>query len=129
LALAIIAVQAQEPPSTSILVNGEIPNGFYKAGIRYGKEKSDSLYIRWSHYSETDTFWVYRGTSSLEYITNASTRTVFHNQPMRYERRMAIHHLREFVFNSPLRFNDIEALARGQNPFFLKNRLADYFTR
>ena len=126
--LTIIAVQAQEP-RTSVLVNGEIPSGFYKAGIRYGEIREDSLYIRWAHAAEADTFWVYRGDLSLEYITNLSTKAVFYNQPVRYERRMAIHHLREFVFNSPLKFSDIEALAKGQNPFFLKGRLSDYFTR
>jgi hypothetical protein len=128
LLIMVQAVLAQEP-HTSILVDGEIPSGFYKAGIRYGEARSDSLHIRWVRAAEADTFWVYMGALSLEYITNESIKTVFYNQPTRYERRMAIHHLREFVLNSPLRFSDIEALAKGQNPLFLKGRLADYFTR
>jgi hypothetical protein len=130
--ILIIMVQtmahAQEP-RTSILESGEIPSGFYKAGIRYGEIREDSLYIRWAHASEADTFWVYRGDLSLEYVTNLNTKAVFYNQPVRYERRMAIHHLREFLFNSPLKFHDIEALAKGQNPLFLKGRLAEHFTR
>jgi len=102
------ATLAQESPAT----------GFYKAGIRYGEAKGDSLYIKWSRAIEADTFWVYKANLSLQYITNASVRTVWYNQPLRYERRMATHHLRENIFNSPFKFSDLEGLAKNQNPVF-----------
>jgi hypothetical protein len=129
LILAIIAAQAQELPSAGILVNGEVPKGFYKAGIRYGVAKGDSLYIRWSHAAEADTFWVYRANSNLEYITNSSTRTVWYNQPFKYERRMATHHLREYILESPLRFSNLEDLAKNRNSQFLEKNLNDFFVK
>jgi len=94
--------------------------GFYKAGIRYGETNRDSLYIQWSRTMEVDTFWVYKANLSLQYISNADMRTVWYNQPFRYERRMATHHLREYIFDSPLRFNDLEGLCRNQNPKLLE---------
>jgi hypothetical protein len=130
--IAIFTVGAafsQELPRANILVNGEILPGFYKGGIRYGEAKGDSLYIRWSHTSEADTFWVYRANLSLEYITNSGIRTVWHNQPLRYERRMATHHLREFMLNSPLKFDDLEALAKNRNPSFSGKNLHEFFMR
>lgn len=93
-----------------------------QTGIRYGETPSDSVYIKWSRTAEVDSFWVYKGNLSLQYITNANTRIVWYNQPIRYERRMALHHLREFIFDSPFRFNDLEGLAKNQNP-----TLADKF--
>jgi len=129
LILAIIAAQAQELPGTGILVDGETPKGFYKAGIRYGEAKGDSLYIRWSHAPEADTFWVYRANSNLEYITNASIRTVWYNQPYKYERRMATHHLREYVLESPLRFSHLEDLSKNRNSQFLDKNLNDFFVK
>jgi hypothetical protein len=122
-------VFAQELPSKDILVNGEILPGFYRGGIRYGEAKGDSLHIRWSRTSEADTFWVYRANLSLEYITNSGTRTVWHNQPLRYERRMATHHLREFMLNSPLKFDDLEGLAKNRNPGFSGKNLYEFFMR
>jgi len=127
--LIVSAAFAQELPSTDILVNGKILPGFYKGGIRYGEAKGDSIYIRWSRTPEADTFWVYRANLSLEYITNANTRTVWHNQPLKYERRMATHHLREFMLNSPFRFEDLEGLAKNRNPRFLGKNLYEYFMR
>jgi len=129
LILAIIAVQAQELSGAGILVNGEIPKGFYKAGIRYGEAKGDSLYIRWSHAPEADTFWVYRASSNLEYITNSGIRTVWYNQPFRYERRMATHHLREYILESPLRFSHLEDLSKNRNSQFLDKKLNDFFVK
>jgi len=114
------AVSAQELP-------GKIPPGFYKAGIRYGEAKSDSLHIRWSHTAEADTFWVYKANLSLEYITNADTRTIWNNQPFRYERRMATHHLREHILESPLKFTNLESLAKNKDTRFLGKNLSEYF--
>ena len=91
--------------------------GFYKANI-------DSLYIRWSHHAEADTFWVYKGSQSLEFITNANMRTVWYNQPQRYKRLMATHHLREYILNSPLKFENLDALAKGNN-----SKLKEYFIK
>lgn len=129
LVIAIIAAQAQELPGAGILVDGEIPKGFYKAGIRYGEAKGDSLYIRWSHAAEADTFWVYRANSNLEYITNSGIRTVWYNQPFKYERRMATHHLREYILESPLRFSHLEDLAKNRNSQFLEKNLNDFFVK
>lgn len=90
--------------------------GFYKTGIRYGEAKNDSIYIKWARAVDADTFWVYKEHLSLQYITNANMRTVWYNQPFRYERRMAVHHLREPIFNSHIKFNDLEGLAKNRNP-------------
>lgn len=92
------------------------PLNIYKADIRYGEAESDSICIKWSRSIEVDTFWVYKGNQSLQYITDANMRTVWYNQPIRYERRMAPHHLKENIFDSPFRFNDLEGLAKNQNP-------------
>lgn len=129
LILAIIGIQAQELPGAGIFVNGEIPKGFYKAGIRYGEKKGDSLYIRWSHAAEADTFWVYKTNSNLEYITNFGTRTVWYNQPFKYERRMATHHLREYILESTLKFSDLENLAKNRNSQFLGKNLNEFFVK
>jgi len=127
--LTIIVIQAQELPYASIIVDGEIPKGFYKAGIRYGDGKGDSLYIRWSHTAEADTFWIYRTNLNLEYITDSNIRTAWYNQPFKYERRMATHHLREYILESPLKFSDLEALAKNRNPLFLEKKLSDFFVK
>jgi len=129
LILAIIAAQAQELPDAAIFVDGEIPKGYYKAGIRYGEAKGDSLYIRWSHATEADTFWVYRANSNLEYITNSNIRSVWYNQPYKYERRMATHHLREYVLESPLRFSNLEDLSKNRSTQFLDKSLNDFFVK
>jgi len=120
---------AQELPSGDILINGEILPGFYKAGIRYGNAPGDSLYIKWSHAPEADTFWVHKGKHSLEYITKEGIRTVWYNNPARYERRMAAHHLREYIFDSPLKFDNLEGMAKNQSPPFSGKNLLEYFTR
>jgi len=120
---------AQEPPNKSILVNGKIPPGFYRAGIRYGEAKEDSLYIKWSRTIKADTFWVYKANSSLEYITSAGIRTVWYNRPVRYERRMAAHHLREYILDSPLKFGNLENLANNSKQLFLGKELHEHFTR
>jgi len=126
--LASIAF-AQKPSNVSILVNGEIPPGFYRAGIRYGEAKDDSLYIKWSRTVKADTFWVYKANSSLEYITDTGMHTVWYNQPLRYERRMAAHHLREYIFDSPLRFGNLENLANNNKQQFLGKGLPEYFMK
>jgi len=124
------AVFAQELPRGDISINGEVLPGFYKAEIRYGSAPGDSLSIKWSHAVEADTFWVYKGKLSLEYTTRYGIRTAWYNNPLRYERRMATHHLREYILDSPLKFDNLESLAknREQAPFSGKN-LLEYFTR
>jgi len=124
-----VAFFAQELPPRDILINGEIPFGFYKAGIRYGNALGDSLYIKWSHAAEADTFWVHKGKLSLEYITRYGTRTAWYNNPLRYERRMATHHLREYIFDSPLKFDNLEGMAKNQSQPFSGKNLLEYFTR
>jgi len=120
---------AQELPSGKISINGEIPPGFYKAGIRYGNTPGDSICIKWSHAAEADTFWVHKGKLSLEYITKEGFRTAWYNNPTRYERRMAIHHLREYMLDTPLKFDNLESLAKNQNQPFSGKNLLEYFTR
>ena len=123
------AVFAQELPRGDISINGEVLPGFYKAGIRYGNAPGDSLYIKWSHAVEADTFWVHKGKLSLEYITTDGIRTAWYNNPFRYERRMATHHLKEHILNSPLKFDILEELAKNQNPNFSGKNLLEHFTR
>jgi hypothetical protein len=120
---------SQELPNTGILVNGKVLPGFYKAGIRYGMAKGDSLYIKWSHAAEADTFWVYKANSNLEYITNADMRIVWYNQPLRYERWLATHHLREYIFDTPLKFSNLENLAKNSKLQFLGKEFHEYFMR
>jgi len=120
---------AQELPKGDISINGEVPPGFYKAGIRYGNSLGDSLSIKWSRTAEADTFWVQNGKQSLEYITRNGIRTVWYNNPTRYERRMAAHHLREYMLSSPLKFDNLESLAKNQNSSFSGKNLLEYFTR
>jgi len=124
-----IALFAQELQSGNILMNGVVPPGFYKAGIRYGNTPSDSLYIKWSRSAEADTFWVHKGKSSLEYITKDGIRTVWYNNPLRYERRMATHHLKEYILNSPLKFDNLENLAKNKDQTFLGKELIERFTK
>jgi len=120
---------AQELPSGDISINGEVLPGFYKAGIRYGNAPGDSLYIKWSHAAEADTFWVNKGKLSLEYITRDGIRTVWHNNPFRYERRMATHHLREYILDSPLKFDHLDELTKNQSQPFSGKDLLEHFTR
>ncbi|MCL2283997.1 MAG: hypothetical protein FWC26_11845 [Fibromonadales bacterium] len=120
---------AQELPNAVLPVNGAVPQGFYKAGIRYGEAQGDSLYIRWSRAADADTFWVYKAGSSLQYITNSNTRTVWYSQPLAYERRMAVHHLKEYIFDSPIRFNDLESLSKNRNPILSGKSFHEYFMR
>jgi len=124
-----VALFAQELQGGNILINGMVPPGFYKAGIRYGNTASDSLYIRWSRSAEADTFWVHKGKFSLEYITKDGIRTVWYNNPLRYERRMATHHLKEYILNSPLKFDNLENLSKNKNQPFLGKDLLESFTR
>jgi len=129
LLLLSAGLQAQELPIGNISVNGDIPPGFYKAGIRYGSASGDSLSIKWSHAAVADTFWVNKGKLSLEYITSDGIRTVWYNNPVRYERRMAAHHLREYMLDSSLKFDNLESLAKNKNPSFSGKSLLEYFTR
>jgi hypothetical protein len=122
-------VFAQELPDGNISINGEIPLGFYKARIRYGNAPSDFLGIKWSHAAEADTFWVHNGKFSLEYITRYGIRTAWYNNPLRYERRMATHHLREHILGSPLKYDDLESLAKNRSLPFSGKNLLEYFTR
>jgi len=124
-----VAFFAQELPSGNISINGVVPSGFYKARIRYGNAPDDSLYIKWSRSSQADTFWVHKGKFSVEYITKNGVRTAWYNNPIRYERRMATHHLREYILNSPLKFDNLESLAKNQNQPFLGKNLLEHFSR
>jgi hypothetical protein len=123
LLLASAHLFCQEPLEAEVL-NG----GFYKAGIRYGKLPSDSILIRWAHATDADTFWVYKTNLSLQYITNANMRTVWYNQPLKYERRMALHHLREYILESPLKFEHLENLSKKQGQQLLGKDLLELFT-
>ncbi|GBU23685.1 hypothetical protein R83H12_00301 [Fibrobacteria bacterium R8-3-H12] len=124
-----LAAFAQELPSGDISINGEVMPGFYKAGIRYGNSPGDSLYIKWSRSAVADTFWVNKGKFSLEYIIRDGIRTVWYNNPLRYERRMATHHLKEYILNSPLKFDNLDCLAKNQNQQFSGKNLLEYFAR
>jgi len=133
LLLSILSSQflafAQELPSGDISINGEVLPGFYKAGIRYGNSSGDSLSIKWAHAAEADTFWVHKGKFSLEYITGDGIRTVWYNNPFRYERRMATHHLREYILDTPLKFDNLDGLTKNQSQPFSGKNLLEHFSR
>jgi hypothetical protein len=42
---------------------------------------------------------------------------------------MATHHLREYVLDSPIKFDNLESLAKNQNQQFSGKNLLEYFTR
>ncbi len=93
--------------------------------------------IEWKHYAinQSDSFFISFPNSlkqnSLLFITNGSERTLFINRcrETTYKtphekkrtandsciltRQMAQHHLKEFIGNTPLRFDDLELLANG----------------
>jgi hypothetical protein len=74
-----------------------------------------SFTISWTHIpAMADTFQIVHSTNHdiLEYVSAKELRTL-KSRPARSFRAMATHHLRERIFGSTLRFDDLELLARG----------------
>jgi len=73
------------------------------------------LEFRWHHNPQgQDTFQIARlDGPSLLYVTNGEERWVVYSSPQPHIRRMALHHLREPVFDTPLLYDDLELLAKG----------------
>jgi len=42
---------------------------------------------------------------------------------------MATHHLREYILESPIRFSNLEDLAKNRNSQFLGKNLNDFFVK
>ncbi|GHV13512.1 hypothetical protein AGMMS49938_08190 [Fibrobacterales bacterium] len=105
--LCAIATGVAQEPAIAVGQKAEMSSDFYSKGIRYGEGKSDSLFVRWAHSAEADSFWVYKDDNSLLFVSDKNIKTVWYSKPVKYERRMATHHLKEFIFDSPLRFRDL----------------------
>ncbi|HSQ42995.1 MAG TPA: hypothetical protein VLM37_12010 [Fibrobacteraceae bacterium] len=72
------------------------------------------LQVTWKHSSAVDSFWIVRQghLDSMLYVNDGWMRTL--RGPMRGVcRAMAFHHLRERIYNTTLRFDDLELLAKG----------------
>lgn len=71
--------------------------------------------ILWKHRTAPlpDTFAIhFPQGDSLYYVTNGEYRTLF-SAKLKATRQMALHHLKEFIGKTPLRFDDLELLANG----------------
>lgn len=71
--------------------------------------------ILWKHHNslDADTFAIHiPKEDSLYYITNGNSRTLY-SPKLKASRQMALHHLKEFIGKTPLRFDDLELLAHG----------------
>lgn len=85
-------------------------------GIFINRSKSRThLDILWKHHHspEADTFAIYiANKDSLYYITNGDYR-VLYSPKLKATRQMALHHLKEFIGKTPIRYDDLELLAKG----------------
>lgn len=71
--------------------------------------------IEWRHHEadKLDTFFIHLpNTPSYKYITAETSRYIEKDSP-RIRRQMAMHHLKEEIGNTPVRYDDLELLARG----------------
>ena len=71
--------------------------------------------IEWRHHEEAkrDTFFIHLpNTPSFKYITEETNRFIEKDSP-RIRRQMAMHHLKEEIGNTPVRYDDLEFLAHG----------------
>lgn len=71
--------------------------------------------IEWRHHEEAkrDTFFIHLpGKPSFKYISDATYRYLEKDNP-KVKRQMAMHHLKEQIGNTPVRYDDLELLARG----------------
>lgn len=77
--------------------------------------KAMVLQIQWKHHPQaTDTLRIDQvGGQKLEFINNGQERWLWLGQENRYMRRLAMHHLRESIFNSPFLLDDLELLTNG----------------
>lgn len=73
------------------------------------------LQILWKHHPQaTDTLLIDQvGGQKLEYISDGQERWLWLGRENRYMRRLAMHHLRESIFNSAFLLDDLELLTNG----------------
>lgn len=73
------------------------------------------LDILWKHHNlpQADTFAIQLSKNdSLYFVTNGEYRTLYSTK-LKATRQMALHHLKEFIGKTPIRFDDLEILANG----------------
>ena len=71
--------------------------------------------LEWRHHEskELDTFFVHiPNRPSFKYITSKTGRYLEFSEP-RIKRQMAMHHLKEDIANTPVKYDDLELLAHG----------------
>ncbi len=73
-----------------------------------------SIDIIWKHFViAPDSFELtVSGTKSFLYVTTPDYRYI-EIRPQKIKRQMAYHHLKEFIGNTPLRWDDLDLLANG----------------
>jgi len=73
------------------------------------------LQIQWNHHPQaTDTLRIEQvGGQRIEFISNGQERWLWQGRENRYMRRLAMHHLRESIFDSPFLLDDLELLTNG----------------
>lgn len=71
--------------------------------------------LEWRHHEtkELDTFFVHiPNRPSFKYITSKTGRYLEFSEP-KIKRQMAMHHLKEDIANTPVKYDDLELLAHG----------------
>ena len=71
--------------------------------------------IEWRHHEaeQLDTFFIHLpGQPSFKYITGKTDRYLEYDSP-RVKRQMAMHHLREDIGNTAVKYDDLELIAHG----------------
>jgi hypothetical protein len=71
--------------------------------------------LEWRHHEkkELDTFFVHIPNRPMfKYITSSTGRYVEFSEP-KIKRQMAMHHLKEDIANTPVKYDDLELLAHG----------------
>ena len=79
--------------------------------------------IEWRHHEELqqDTFFIHLpGKPSFKYITGKTDRYLEYDSP-KIRRQMAMHHLREDIGNTAVKYDDLELIAHGS--FLCKDSL------
>jgi len=71
--------------------------------------------VEWRHHekAELDTFFIHLPNKPFfKYITTKTERYIEYSKP-KIRRQMAMHHLKEDIGNTPVKFDDLELLAHG----------------
>ena len=108
-----VTTHAQELCTHSLLDQDMIVNmeGWF-INAQHSRARID---IEWRHHeaAKRDTFFIHLpNTPSYKYITDSTSRYIEKDSP-RIRRQMAMHHLKEEIGNTPVRYDDLELLAHG----------------